>query len=348
MKTKRNVSIKEFNAGTGPILDVRSPVEFAHGHIPEAQNIPLLSDEERAQIGICYKQNGRDEAILLGFEIIGPGLGDLVRSAVNIAPEKTVRIHCARGGMRSRSFAWCLETAGFNVASLDGGYKSYRKWAKEIVATPRAINILGGLTGTGKTRILKKLREQGNQVLDLEGLANHRGSSFGGLGKPDQPTSHHFENLIADTLSKMDPDEPVWIEAESGRIGNCWIPEELFGLMKAAPSVEIVRPIDERLDILTEMYGDCDHMELIEATKRITKRLGGERAKAAIDLIDNNDLREACRIILDYYDRSYNSGNTRIAVCELDVKGLSAGDAAIRLTKKTSALLQEFSVFSQV
>jgi tRNA 2-selenouridine synthase len=341
---KKAVTIEDFREASGPILDVRSPAEFALGHIPGATNFPLFSDEERAEIGIYYKAKGKDEAIQLGFDIVGPKLGDLVRRAAAIAPDKSVRIHCWRGGMRSQSVAWLLETLGMQVILLEGGYKTYRNWVREVVGFPRCINILGGLTGTGKTRILESLRTKGCQMLDLEGLANHRGSSFGGLGMPRQPGTQHFENLIAEQLFVMDSSKPVWIEAESIKIGSCFIPEELFRQMKSAPMFEITRPIELRLDILSEMYGQANPAELIRATERITQRLGGLRTKSAIELINKNEIREACRLILDYYDRSYKGYGKSLPrpIQRVDAGQLSAEDVAILLIEKASHAGNEF------
>jgi tRNA 2-selenouridine synthase len=334
----RVVSIKDFRKASGPILDVRSPAEFACGHIPGAINFPLFSDAERAEIGICFKEKGKEAAIQIGFDRVGPGLGEMVRRAIMIAPDKVARVHCWRGGMRSRSVAWLLKTLGMQVVMLEDGYKSYRRWVREVVGFPRRINLLGGLTGTGKTQILECLREIGSQVLDLEGLANNRGSSFGSLGMPPQPGTQHFENLIAEELCLTDSSEPVWVEAESLRIGICTIPEEFFRLMKSAPAFEITRPIEVRLDILTEMYGQSDPSDLIEATKRIVKRLGGLQTKAAIELINQNEIREACRLILDYYDRSYHAGYSKtrpLSIPQIDVGHLSAANAALLLIEKT-------------
>jgi tRNA 2-selenouridine synthase len=330
MKRKETLSIADFRSASGPILDVRSPGEFEHGHIPGAVSFPLFTDAERAEVGLCYKERGRSAAIELGFDLVGLRLGDMVRRAREIASGKAIRVHCWRGGLRSRGVAWCLQTAGFRVGTLDGGYKSYRRWCRQIVGMPRSINILGGLTGTGKTHILKALQEQGEQVLDLEGLASHRGSNFGGLGMPTQPSTQHFENLVAECLVRFDPARPVWIESESARIGTCWVAEGLYCQMKSAPTIEIIRPLDERLDILLEMYGRIDKAELIEATKRIRKYLGGQRTQGAIYQIEKNDLREACRIILDYYDRSYQSDLKRrpMSVPVLDISDLSAQEAA--------------------
>ncbi len=341
MQRKTNTDIAHFRSATGPVLDVRSPVEFEKGHIPGAHNFPLFTDEQRTEIGICYKNQGREAAIQRGFDLVGPKLGEMLRGAVEIAPKKAVRLHCWRGGMRSGSVAWFLRTSGFRVVTLEGGYKSYRKWAREIVGIPRRINILGGLTGTGKTRILDALKECGEQVLDLEGLANHRGSSFGGLGMPPQPSTQQFQNLIAEHLVQFDPGRTLWIESESGRIGTCWVPEELFSQMKAAPTLEIVRPMEERLDILSEMYGETDVADLIDATERIRQNLGGERTRDAVDLIRQNDFREASRIILDYYDRTYRASIKRRPVSppQVDVTGLSATNAAGLLIQRASSLI---------
>ncbi len=338
-KAKGVEVLSDFRLAPGPILDVRSPIEFEKGHIPGALKFSLFTDDERAKIGTFYKTKGKEAAVELGFDLVGPRLGEMVRQANEFAPGKSVRIICARGGLRSKSVAWLLETAGFEVLTLTGGYKSYRLWVRETVSIARRIKLLSGLTGTGKTDILRALRNKGEQVLDLEQLANHRGSSFGGLGMPAQPTTQYFENLIAKELSAFDRDREVWIEAESGRIGRCWVPEELFGQMKSASVIEITRPMGERLGILTEMYGESNVTELIEATKRITKHLGGERTRTAVDLISKNQIRKACRVILEYYDRSYGvSRERRLATpFELNVGGMSAADAAAHLIRNTPA-----------
>jgi tRNA 2-selenouridine synthase len=341
METGTRTPVDDFRRAGGPVLDVRSPSEFAQGHIPDAQSFPLFTDDERAEIGICYKHKGRDAAILLGFDFVGPRLGEMIRTATGLAPEKKVRIHCWRGGMRSGSVAWLLGSAGFDVTLLDGGYKSYRQKIRQILSTRRRINILGGLTGTGKTNILNVLPERGEQALDLEGLANHRGSSFGGLGMPPQPTTQHFENLIAEELDLLDPSKTIWIESESRQVGSCTVPEELFRQMKSAPVIEIVRPLEDRLDILTEMYGQIDTRSLVEATQRISRGLGGERTTAAVELIEKGCLREAVGIILDYYDRSYRSDLKRRPAVppKLEINGIDDASAADLLVTTATSLM---------
>jgi len=336
----KRLTIDDFLTAPGPLLDVRSPGEYTHGHIPDAISYPLFSDDERAQVGTCYKQAGREPAVELGFDLVGPKLGNMIRQAKAIAPEQVVRVHCWRGGMRSGSVAWALDTAGFQVATLEGGYKAFRRRVRQIVCAPRPIIVLGGMTGTGKTQILHALRDRGEQVLDLEGLANHRGSSFGSLDMPPQPSTEQFENLIADQLAALDPTRPVWIEAESRRVGTCRVPEELFTRMDIAPTLEVVRSLDERLDILVDVYGQTDREGLVAATERIRKRLGGQRTQAAVELIRAGDLREVCKIVLDYYDRTYRYDLERRqqVIPQINIVGLSAQQAAQRLVEKAPSL----------
>ena len=322
------------------MLDVRSPGEYDHGHIPGALNYPLFSNEERALVGTCYKQQGRDAAVELGFDLLGPKLGQLVRTAKAIAPDRTLRVHCWRGGMRSGGVAWGLELAGFQVVTLEGGYKSFRRLVQQLFAMPRCLLVVGGMTGTGKTQILHALAALGEQVLDLEGLANHRGSSFGSLDMPPQPTTEQFENLIGDRLRALDPTRPLWVEAESRRVGVCRVPEALFQHMDAAPTLELVRPLAERLDILVEVYGHTDRAALMAATERLRKRLGGQRTQAAVDLIRQERPREVCQLLLDYYDRTYRYDLERRqkAIPQLDIAGLDPLAAARRLQAQAPQL----------
>jgi tRNA 2-selenouridine synthase len=337
----KRLEIEDFLQAPGPLLDVRSPGEFAQGHMPGAHSYPLFTDAERAQVGICYKEQGRDAAVELGFDLLGPKLGDMVRQAKTIAPERVVRVHCWRGGMRSGGVGWGLQMAGLQVTTLEGGYKAYRRWVRQFFHTPRPIIVLGGMTGSGKTHILQALAELGEQVLDLEALANHRGSSFGNLDMPPQPTVEQFENLIGDRLAQLDPTRPVWIEAESRRVGICRIPEELFQQMDAAPTLEVVRPLEERLNILVEMYGQTDRAGLIKATERIRKRLGGQRTQAAVDFIRQESPREVCKVILDYYDRTYRYDLERRqkVIPQVDITGLSPAAAARLLIEKAPFLV---------
>ncbi|GFZ98258.1 tRNA 2-selenouridine(34) synthase MnmH [Okeania sp. KiyG1] len=324
----------------GVILDVRSPGEYAQGHIPGAVNFPLFNNDERALVGTCYKQKGKDEAVELGLAIVGPKLADFVARAKVLAPDRQVKIHCWRGGMRSASVGWLLETAGFNVSLLIGGYKGFRRWALSLFSVPQKMIILGGMTGSGKTEILTALGSMGEQVLDLEALANHRGSSFGALGQLPQPTNEQFWNAIAMEWAKFDRSQVLWVEAESKRIGMCRIPQEIFEQMERAKVIEISRSRQERVAFLVEIYGEADINDLIAATERIRRRLGGARAQEAINFLREGNLAAASDLILHYYDKTYTYDLEKrgVSIHKVDVSGLSAVDAAILVREKSQEI----------
>lgn len=330
----------DFLTAPGAILDVRSPGESAQGHLPGAISFPLFTDVERAEVGTCYKQQGREEAVELGLAIVGPKLAQFVTEAKALAPDRVVRVHCWRGGMRSGSMAWLLETAGFQVALLDHGYKGFRQWVRSTLAIPKPVITLGGMTGTGKTAVLQALAQQGEPILDLEHLANHRGSSYGSLGLPPQPTTEQFENLLAIAWNALPSNRPIWIEAESRMVGTCRVPDELFLQMMAAPVLQIERSRAERIALLLEIYGTADREPLIEATARLKKRLGGERTQAAVNLIRNGDLAAAIEIVLDYYDRTYlyDLQRRNVPIYPIEAAHLSAEATAARLIEHLSQL----------
>ena len=336
----QTLSADEFFNASGIILDARSPAEYAQGHIPGAVSFSLFSDDERAQVGTCYKQRGKDIAIELGLTIVGPKLTQFVQTAKKLAGDRPVRLHCWRGGMRSSSLAWLLETAGLEVFLLEGGYKAFRQWVRSTLATPRTIVTLGGMTGTGKTILLNALADRGERILDLEHLANHRGSSYGGLGLSPQPTNEHYENLLAMQWVRLDRDRPVWIEAESRRVGLCRVPDEIFLQMVESPVVQVERSRSERIDILLEVYGSADPEELIAATERISKKLGGQNAQAAIAHIRQGDLAPAIDLVLNYYDKSYlfDLKKRNVPIHPVNVSGLSIVESVDRLIEKSKEI----------
>ncbi len=296
--------VSEFLSLDAPLLDVRSPSEFAHGHIPGAVSFPLFSDQERTEVGILYKQEGQKAAIKRGLELVGPKMPALIESAEAIESER-FRLHCWRGGMRSQSMAWLLETYGFEVSVLEGGYKSYRSLMLECFDEPYAFRVVTGFTGSKKTLILKALEEIGEQVIDLEGLANHQGSSFGNALTSGQPSTEHFHNLLFEALRRLDKKKTIWIEDESNMIGHCTMPRAIFLQKEASPHVLIHLPLETRLEHLVSDYGAVTKDGLIKATEGIRKRLGHQRADQAISLIEEGELKQAAAIILSYYDRMY-------------------------------------------
>ena len=294
---------------TLPIIDVRSPGEFAHAHIPGAVNIPLFDNDERAQVGTRYKQAGKEHAVLMGLEFVGPKLADFVKQAKKLNPQnREVLVHCWRGGMRSGSFAWLLDTAGLTASTLVGGYKSYRNLVLDSFAEPRNIIILGGKTGSGKTDILKELARQGEQIIDLEGLAHHKGSSYGAIGQLPQPATEQFENVLFSELKLLVSNRRIWLEDESRSIGSCFIPMPLWQQMRLAPVAFVDVPKDVRVARLVTEYTGIDHTLLVEATERIKKRLGGKVTKDALDALVRHDYATVADLTLDYYDKAYLHG----------------------------------------
>lgn len=342
----KTLPIAAFLTAPGAILDVRSSAEYEQGRIPGAVSFPLFSNEERAQVGTCYKQQGRDEAVELGLSIAGPKLASFVVQAKTLAPDRAMRMHCWRGGMRSGSMAWLLETAGFQVAVLDRGYKGFRHWVHAVLTQLKPIVTLGGMTGTGKTMILQALREQGEQILDLEQLANHRGSSYGNLGLPSQPSTEQFENLIAMEWQTLDRDRPVWVEAESRMIGSCRVPDTLFQQMVTAPVLQVERSRQQRINLLLDGYGTVESEALVAATVRLNKRLGGERTQQAINFIREGNLAAAIDTVLDYYDKTYlyDLKRRQVDIESIDVTGLKDAEIVERLVQRSRQLNLEQKV----
>lgn len=327
----QRLGIEAFLQGRGPVLDVRSPAEFLQGHLPGAINLPLFSDDERAAVGTTFKQEGRQPAIALGLELIGPRLSHLAGLLRERGPGDDLRIHCWRGGMRSGSVAWLAELLERRVLLLEGGYKAYRRWVQEQLQLPWSIQLVGGRTGCGKTELLLALRRRGLPVIDLEGLAHHRGSSFGGLGQPPQPSNEQFENLLVAALVSLRDRGPIWMEAESAQIGRCRIPAPLWQAMQTAPVLEVTRPVEVRLRHLVALYGDLDPVQLAEATQRISRRLGPQRTATALAAIGSGDWSLAAAQMLDYYDRCYDHDLSRRSLRPLgsiDLGELGDDDAA--------------------
>ncbi len=309
--------LKKFRSFNGPLIDVRSPSEYYKGHMPNSINIPLFDNDERAIVGKIYKKEGRESAVTKGLIFVEEKIETLLnslfkcienhkyRNPVIDIDDSLIRIYCARGGMRSLSIGWLLEKYKFKVITLRGGYKQYRRWIIDSFSNKYDLVVIGGKTGTGKTKLLKLLENNDYQTIDLEGFACHRGSTFGGLGKNKQPSNEHFENLIAERLNSFKTNKHIFVEAESSNIGKCKVPHELFNQMKNSKRIEIIRSESNRLDELISTYSVFKQDELEESVLRIKKRLGPQRTKIAIDSIKEKKWDAVCRAVLEYYDKCY-------------------------------------------
>jgi tRNA 2-selenouridine synthase len=289
-----------------PILDVRSPSEYRHGHIPGACNLPLFSDEERSIIGTLYKKEGKATAVKKGLSFAGPKLSFLVQEAEKLAHHTgKVRLYCARGGMRSSSVCWLLKTAGLDATTFTGGYKTFRNWVLSQFAKTYPFFVLGGLTGSGKTEILELLEKKEEAIIHLERLASHRGSSFGNLGFPMQPTTEHFENMLAYALFQHREKKVLWIEDESRMIGTCHLSPLIWKQMSASCFIWLNRSKKKRMEKLLTLYGHFPENLLIQATRRLTKKLGLQRTEEICKAIASGQIECALSFILDYYDQAY-------------------------------------------
>ncbi len=308
--------LEKFRSFKGPLIDVRSPGEYYRGHMPNSINIPLFDNDERSIIGTIYKKEGRKKAVIEGLkffekkmELLLDNLFMSIDSHETITKKNNkelfIRIYCSRGGMRSQSIAWLLEKFKLNLVTLNGGYKMYRRWVLDSFSKKLNIIVIGGKTGTGKTRLLSLLEKYKYQTIDLEGFACHRGSTFGGLGMKEQPSNEQFENTIADKLNTFRISNNIFVEAESANIGKCKIPHEFFNQMKNSRRIEILRSESNRLDELIDTYSVFKKEELQEAVLRIKKRLGPQRTKIALESINSEKWDVVCRSVLDYYDKCY-------------------------------------------
>ena len=299
------------------LFDVRSPGEYLHAHIPQAISLPLFTDEQRKIIGTTYKQQSRQIAVKKGLEFFSERMRiipDEVEEIVKVNKEKNnnrILVHCWRGGMRSGAVGWLLDLYGFKVYTLKGGYKSFRKWALDQFNKEYNIKILGGFTGSGKTEVLNEMHRNGKSIIDLEKLANHKGSAFGSLGEKAQPSQELFENLLALEIYKNKKNDQgkyeIWMEDESRHIGSIGLPEPLWTQMRKSPVYFLEIPFKERLQYIVSAYGKFDRKMLVTSIMKIQKKLGGLETKNAINFLLENNIEESFSILLHYYDKQYKN-----------------------------------------
>jgi tRNA 2-selenouridine synthase len=290
------------------IADVRSPSEFNFGHIPGAVNIPLFDDKEREAVGTKFKKEGRLPAIIEGLKNTGPAMVSKLEQGLKIANKGKLLVHCWRGGMRSEAMAWLFSLGDLEVYILDGGYKSYRRYILESLSEKRKMIVLGGMTGSSKTHILRYLKSAGQQILDLERLANHKGSAFGALGQPPQPTTEQFGNLLFNDWKQLNRELPFWVEDESRNIGSVFMPDTFYLNMQEMPDIVLEMDVKTRLPRLMEEYSTYPQESLKATVLKISKRLGGDKTRDAINAVETGDFAKAIEIVLYYYDKAYLFG----------------------------------------
>jgi tRNA 2-selenouridine synthase len=316
-----------------PVCDVRSPSEYNCGHIPGAINIPLFDDSERAAVGITYKKEGRIAAILEGLKLSGPVMSDKLSKALSASKDGKLLVHCWRGGMRSEAMAWLFSLGDIHAEILDGGYKSYRNHILGRLSEKRKMIVLGGLTGSSKTYILRYLKSIGHQIIDLEGLANHKGSAFGALGELPQPSTEQFANNIFDEWNRNDVDPPFWVEDESRSIGTVFIPDGFYENMQTSPAIVLMMEAELRLPRLIREYSTYPKEFLKASILKISKRLGGDNTREAIEAVEKGEYARAIEITLSYYDKAYQYGLKKKNIKNLIIVETDTDDIATNAGK---------------
>ncbi|GBG32202.1 Hypothetical Protein FCC1311_084272 [Hondaea fermentalgiana] len=362
--------IDEAKAPRGVLLDARAPCEFLKGHMLGANNLALLDDEDRVKVGTRFKQTGRGPAIELGFSLLEPKVTSILQRAddiLNAGDADRISIYCARGGLRSQLTGWFLQEALGNaiekVTVCNGGYKAYRNLMLDCyLSEPQPeIRIVGGRTGVGKTRLLHSLCEaHGEQTIDLEGLAEHKGSAFGRIGQNVlQPSSEQFHNLVGTQWRNLDPSRPVYIEDEGPNVGDCQVPQALYARMRSAPLVMRVEvPEAQRVKNLIRDYCVVDekadpenfarwNQSMCDAATRVRRRLGDDRLKAVLEGLQGRQYEDVAKTLLSYYDRLYDKHLTKnrdtrdfvsISIPENELKGKVHSEAELYAALASQAI----------
>jgi tRNA 2-selenouridine synthase len=316
------------------IIDVRTPLEYAEDHLPGAYNLPILTNEERVEIGTIYKQQGSQRARIRGMELTCGRFSDMTREAAAQANGRPILVYCWRGGLRSLSMAILIESCGYPVAQLKGGYKSFRNQVSayfEDFTPPAPLIIIHGMTGSGKTTFINCLDRSNWTVIDLEGLARHRGSAFGSFGLGEQPSQKRFDTLLWDALRQAPGDRPLVLEGESQRIGRITLPGNLYNVMSASCKVWCKVSLDTRVARLTDEYARPEFREPIaEALERIRKKLGGEQYTKLMNMLDCWDIPGITRSLIEcYYDKLYYKHRPWTPDLVIDLESFTEGESAL-------------------
>jgi len=300
-----------YAAAFDTVIDVRSPAEYAEDHIPGAISLPALSNEQRAIVGTIYVQEAPFKARKIGAAMVARNAADHIDGP--LAGKDGAwqpLVYCWRGGQRSGSFASILKQIGWRADTIEGGYQSYRRLVVKMLhdtPLPHPLIVLDGNTGTAKTEILLKLADHGVQVVDLEGLAAHRGSLFGAVARP-QPAQKGFETALAQQFSAFDPSRPVVVEAESSKVGNLMVPPSIWAAMRAAPRLRLTASLPARARYLTRAYSDliADAAALQDTLAKLVAFHGREHVAAWQMMAQNNAFEDlAGELMAKHYDNRY-------------------------------------------
>ncbi|SDL89105.1 tRNA 2-selenouridine(34) synthase MnmH [Bacillus sp. OK048] len=347
----KEITVEELQTIQNPlIIDIRSPIEYKDGSIPEAINIPLFTDEERAVIGTIYKQEGQAAAKWRAMEFVSPKIPSLLQQIkAAMANEQELVIHCWRGGMRSKAVVTFLEFAGIYAMRLEGGYKAYRQYILKQIPTmfPDKAIVLHGLTGVGKTDVLKQLRSQGYPILDLEEMAAHRGSIFGTIGLGEGNNQKIFDSLLYKGLREIQGSPYLLMEAESKRIGKAVQPKELMDRKMKGINLYIHTPIEQRVKQLVNEYvlpyqtepWYHDHISL--GIEKILRRIkDNEMKKALIQTLETKDYQMMIHILLEhYYDPRYDHATHEYDGDFIDIYADDSNDASIKVLAEIDKLM---------
>ena len=300
------ITFEESQKITNPLyVDVRAPAEYNEDHIPGAINLPIFNDEERKEIGTLYKMVGKVDAVKRGTEIGGRRIVDIINSLTEIQ-DKEIIIYCARGGMRSGSVASLINSLGIKTYRIKDGYRSYRKMVMDELSSMKikpAVFVLQGFTGAGKTEILRLI----SNSVDLENMAGHRSSLFGGIGL-NQNSQKRFETLLIQKLKALEDEDFVLFEGESKKVGNLHIPENIFRQMRGAPAIYIETSIERRIEIIKKEYtGFNEDEKILKTVNSLKSKMGLQKTETLTGLYNQGNLDEFIKILLlDYYDTLYS------------------------------------------
>jgi tRNA 2-selenouridine synthase len=308
-----NITIEEALKNKNAIfIDVRSPAEYEEDAIPFSHNVPLLDNIQRAQVGLCYKEKGSKKARLLGIKLVSALLPYKIDAIQQVAKNKEIVLYCWRGGMRSKAMAELLNLAGIPSFRLTGGYKSFRKYVNHFFndSFNYRFIVLYGLTGVGKSEIIDKLRENNIPILDLEKIAMHRGSVFGGVGLDKQPSQKKFESTIFAELNKYQQEQTIIVEGESRRIGKLIIPEQCFLSMQKGKGVLVYNSISSRVNRIMAEYtrGINNNIQELEISiQQLERRIGKSKVQYLINLLHTEKFEDVIEeLLVGYYDVLYH------------------------------------------